>query len=185
MNKFINNKIKKFRNKCVFEYEKSYYKSLAKKGISGPSCMLMSSDINVDGYIVKEDTGFVRSIDSIFAVVSVAKFNTLFGEYIVPYIGTDNFFNELSESTKSFIIEHELIHFYEQRDTLLASENGYRNISLEFDADLGAAKKVGFDVAINALNEMKEVAVGIIDLKEINIRIKMLKENRINYCTAC
>lgn len=164
----MKNKIKRMKNILKFNYEKGICNSLVKRGLAEP--IIYSTEINEEGYILRKDTPSVRKDNNVFAVVHDAMFRDIFGKELhIPYISTDSFFDKLSDFAKDFIIEHELFHHRNHKDILLRKCG--RLLDLEKEADLGAAKKLGYNQALLALIELKSVADGIIDKEEIDARI--------------
>lgn len=165
------NKIKQIKNILKYNYEKGYYQVMSKKGLG--EIKLFNTEVNEDGYIIKKDTASVRKNGSIYALVHDVVFKDMFGKELhVPYISTDSFFDKLSDFTKEFIIEHEMVHYRKHKDILLRKCD--RLIDLEKEADYGAAKKVGLNQALLALMEIKSVADGIIDKDEMDARIEFM-----------
>lgn len=143
--------------------------------ISSP--VFNKEEINNEGYIIRKGTLALSMSGVAIAGMTVVDFTDI-GH--VPCIIYDDRFNMMSESTRKFIIYHELGHFHLQKDILLQGVVG-RNLDLECEADRFAANVVGNDIAIKALEEIKEM-VDITSfgkekfgMDEIDKRIKYLK----------
>lgn len=113
-------------------------------------------DINMKGYICKQNTRLVTKRKSLLAFCS--KF-TFTNGYYVPIIITDGYFRLLSEDTQRFAIQHELGHYNLQPE--IFEDETKRNDTLEFEADEYAMNIVGKEIAIKGLEEIKELLITI------------------------
>ena len=111
-------------------------------------------DINEDGYIIRQNTNFIIKLKASFCCCQILSF----GDRKVPFITIDGLFNEVSTESQAFFINHELGHFNLHQDLLSGKEvKLVRNDTMEFEADEFAMKIVGKEIAIKALEEMKEI----------------------------
>ena len=81
----------------------------------------------------------------------------------------------MSDNTKRFIILHERGHFIHHFDKIVFQLNYRRNLEDEFKADEFAIEELGVDKVIEALSEMKNTVMIPEISKEINKRIKNIK----------
>ena len=105
----------------------------------------------------------------------------------VPGLVMDAEFEKLSETTQRFIIGHELGH-YKYHQSKVTKPGYVRDINDEFEADEYAANIVGLEIAINALEELKdklyEVSCGTntIGINEMETRIENLMNKGLVLC---
>ena len=107
------------------------------------------------------------------------------GKENVHMIILDDTFYEFSESTKSFIIAHELGHIQHE-----PQYDGYvRKIKDEFEADEHAAKLIGVDNTIKALEDLKDMFINDYFCEEdddcvieINARIENILNKNMVLC---
>jgi hypothetical protein len=105
----------------------------------------------------------------------------------VPGLIMDAEFEELSETTQKFIVGHELGH-YKYHQSKVTNPEYVRDINDEFEADEYAANIVGLEIAITALEEIKdkldEVSCGTntIGMNEIDTRIESLMNKGLVLC---
>ena len=72
---------------------------------------------------------------------------------IIPLILTDKIFNMLSRNGRRFVLLHEVGH-YENGDLKLSLFNIGRQYRKEIAADMYAAKRMGKELALNAISEL-------------------------------
>ena len=92
------------------------------------------------------------SFDTIFALITYDKH----GKY---YIIVDSLFEKLSANTKKFALAHELGHKQLKHLEKIKEESGLvNNIDFEYEADNFALKCYGYKVAVEAIEELIDVA---------------------------
>ena len=156
-----------------FKLYKEYFKNMV---YENNNLMFTGFDINSEGYIIRQNSMQVICVlKSTFCYCSKVTFEN---GYEVPLLIHDGFFRTLSEDTKRFIIQHELGHYNLQPEIFESEQK--RNINLEYEADEYAMNKVGKEIAIKAINELKETAIAMNfgfknkAIKEIELRIENL-----------
>lgn len=132
-----------------------------------------TDEINAEGYIMRKNT-----MGLAYCGISIAGMQLIqFGVNYVPCVLVDDLFYKMSKETQDFIVQHELGHFTHHQNQLLY---GYeRNDKMEQEADEYAAQIVGYDTAIEALEEIKD----ILDLVSFGKNKEGMKEidRRIDY----
>lgn len=156
-----------------FKLYKDYFKNMV---YENNNLMFTGFDINSEGYIIRQNSMQVLCVQkSSFCYCTKVTFEN---GYEIPLLLHDGFFRILSEDTKRFIIQHELGHYNLQPEIFESKTK--RNIELEYEADEYAMNIVGKEIAIKAMNELKEIAT-IMNfgfkskaIKEIDLRIENL-----------
>lgn len=122
-------------------------------------------DKTEEGYAIKQNSKHL--IQNKFYIASCTE-ATFMNGYTMPAIITDGYFRMLSEETQRFIIHHELGHYNLQPEIFKAQTA--RNDKHEFEADEYSMSIVGKEAAIKALQEIKELLIGInFGLKPANV----------------
>lgn len=138
-------------------------------------------EINELGFAVRRSSDSLAAYGIALAGLGIVDVDGLY----VPVIMVDyDFIEELDRNTQMFLLYHEMGHYNLQKDYIL---NGYteREIRLEYEADEYAAKMMGVENAIKALEAAKraidEISFGTntLGMEEIDIRI----ENLVNKFT--
>lgn len=137
--------------------------------------------------VERDDLSMVLSGGLVAMVATNHHFMTGKASHTLYY---DGWFLKMSEGAQRFILAHELGHVIkghtdgsrnnmEERFEFLKEGTAVQPIELE--ADAFAAGEVGFEVAIDALKEIKKL-VGTSEASvEIGLRISALEENKENY----
>lgn len=151
-----------------------YIKNMANDNNGKYFCM---SEIINDSYIIRPNTQIISKNKSSVCLCALVDFGE---NFYVPCLYTDLIFEELSDKTKEFVIQHELGHFNLHKDIMLNNKKIKRNILLEFQADEYAKEQLGVKEAIDALIELKEALMKMnygfssAATKEIDLRINNL-----------
>lgn len=146
--------------------------------------MINENDINEFGFVLVKSEAVLSYYGMAIAGMFIANEEAV-KKANVPMIIVDDIFTNLSESTRLFILGHELGHLQHE-----AQIGQYvRKLNDEFEADEHGAKLVGTENAINALNDMKRVLMEDYFLEEedepiveINTRIENLRNKSIVMC---
>lgn len=159
---------------------------------ASPKTILASDLVNLleDDIPVIKYTDRVHSIGSLFAICgSLQNFN---GE-LKPAIFVDEYFNELPETVKDFLMYHELGHIKlkhfegnnqknsfinELKNSLYVIKRNFRIELKELQADNYAVKQIGKEKSIESLNYLLNNIIGI-NKKEIKERINVILNNMI------
>lgn len=146
--------------------------------------MINENDINEFGFVLVKSEAVLNYYGMAIAGMFIANEEAV-KKANVPMIIVDDIFTNLSESTRIFILGHELGHL--QHEVQIGQY--VRKINDEFEADEYGAKLVGTENAINALNDMKNTLMDsyFLDeedepIAEINIRIENLRNKSIVMC---
>ena len=162
------------RIKNTYRYLKAYSEY---SRIGGEEVILpLASDINGEGIIIKKSDRFVKQHKGVYAMGAYSSFKDSFGKDVnIPVVVTDDLYDKLSDNAKRFIILHERGHFIHHFDKIVFQLNYRRNLEDEFKADEFAIEELGVDKVIEALSEMKNTVMIPEISKEINKRIKNIK----------
>ena len=99
----------------------------------------------------------ISSFGAIFAMIT-------YDEHGKYYIIVDSLFEKLSANTKKFALAHELGHKQLKHLEKVKQESGLvNNIDFEYEADKFASKCFGYKVAVEAIEELVDVAVTVMD----------------------
>ena len=114
------------------------------------------SEVKPIGYVgdipVIKNNYLINTFGTIFAMITYDKH----GKY---YIIIDSLFEKLSTDTKKFALAHELGHKQLKHLEKVKQESGLvNNIDLEYEADNFALKVFGYKVAVEAIDELVDVA---------------------------
>ena len=138
--------------------------------------IINENSINELGFILIRNDLALSINGMVIAGMFEPKFESM--EKRTPVIIVDDDFYEFSEETRSFIIGHELGHwFYHQHRAEENIEAGeyIRHIEDEFEADSYAAEQIGVEAAIQGLKDLKEALDYNEDaVKELELRIETL-----------
>lgn len=94
----------------------------------------------------------ISTFGAIFAMIT-------YDEHGKYYIIVDSLFEKLSDNTKKFALAHELGHKQLKHLEKLKEESGLvNNINFEYEADEFALKCYGYKVAVEAIEELVDVA---------------------------
>ena len=136
---------------------------------------IYAEEINDGGYVQRHNNRLLMTNGICVAGCTL----TRIGFRTIPCIYTDVLFDKMTKDAQDFIIYHELGHYECHKDLIL---NGFeRNDKMENEADYYAAQIVGFDNAVKALEELKEmidlVGLGLNKegVEEIDRRIEYIK----------
>lgn len=98
----------------------------------------------------------INSFGAIFAMI-------IFDEHGY-YIIVDSLFEKLSINTKKFALAHELGHKQLKHLEKVKQESGLvNNINFEYEADEFASKCYGYKIAVEAIEELVDVAATVMD----------------------
>lgn len=140
---------------------------------------LTVSDINEMGFIFTKYSDLIMSCGFMLSAMTIAKFD----EILAPVVIIDYNFEDVSRNAQEFLVYHELGHYYKQKETIMQQNGVYRDINDEYEADEYAAEQIGYENAINALNElivvMDELSGGlnIAGIEEVRDRINNLRSH--------
>lgn len=111
-----------------------------------------------------EPIGSIGNIPVIKNNYVMSSFGTIFAmitydEHGKYYIIVDSLFEKLSDNTKKFALAHELGHKQLKHLEKVKQESGLvNNINFEYEADEFALKCYGYKVAVEAIEELIDVA---------------------------
>ena len=114
------------------------------------------SEVKPIGYVgdipVIKNNYLINSFGTIFAMIT-------YDEHGKYYIIVDSLFEKLSDNTKKFALAHELGHKQLKHLEKVKQESGLvNNINFEYEADEFALKCYGYKVAVEAIEELVDVA---------------------------
>ena len=140
---------------------------------------ITDKDINEYGYVTIRNNELLMFNGLAIAMAGFLQFDNM--DNYVPMIVVDDRFMEMSENGRKFTIAHELGHFnLHATEDRLFNEEYVRDINDEFEADEYAAKQMGYQSAIFALEELQEVldktsnGENVEGIQEMEIRIQHL-----------
>ena len=149
---------------------------------------ITDKDINECGYVTIRNNELLMYNGLAIAMAGFLQFDNI--ENYVPMIVVDDNFMKLSENGRRFTIAHEMGHFelHATEDKLFNTEY-VRNINDEFEADEFAARQMGFQSAIFALEELQEIldvtsdGMNVEGIEEMEKRIEHLfKRTSCKFC---
>ena len=119
------------------------------------------NEVKPIGYVgdipVIKNNYLVSSFGAIFAMLT-------YDEHGKYYIIIDSLFEKLSINTKKFALAHELGHKQLQHLEKAKQKSGLINdINIEYEADEFASKCYGYKVAAEAIEELVDMAVTVMD----------------------
>lgn len=158
---------------------------LEEKSFESEEDRITEKDINELGFVLINNEFLLAINDIAIAGMFILNFDSIEG--YTPMIVIDNNFKEMTNNSKLFIVAHEIGHFKYHIHRITNPEY-IRNINDEFEADEYAAESIGFENAINGLNELKQTLLDLcFDLeeegvKEIELRIENLMNKSMVTC---
>jgi hypothetical protein len=145
---------------------------------------ITKNEVNEYGLILLRNNQLLKHFNVVIGCLSVLDFD---GNEDYDYmIAIDNGWDGLEEETKKFVIAHELGHKALHVNQMVTGIG--RDISLEYEADEFAAKIIGVENTIEALEDVKfrlyEISFGAnkYGMEEIDTRISHLRNKFMVIC---